>query len=293
MQGAATSFYGFVIFDSLVITGGEVRNPRRNMPLALWSTLIIIFLCYFAVSTVLTLMVPYYLQDLTAPISHAFRDVYWTSATWILTIGGIVGLMSSLFGALFPLTRNLQNMIEDGFIFSWIGKIHPKYGTPVQGSILLTLISALIAGLFDLEQLLKLLSIGTLLAYTMVSTALIILRYTSNIPDSADLNCNNNRNNYFTEKSKQMDYFAKYHNGDGNEYLSKTFDSSVNNQLQLKRYQQSDFLNGKHFLLWERGIIKNWKFSVDQLINRNRLKTPNSISTRIVGILTTAYGKCL
>ncbi|XP_060656596.1 cationic amino acid transporter 3 isoform X1 [Drosophila nasuta] len=177
LQGAATCFFGFVGFDCIATTGEEVREPRKNIPRSILLSLLIIFLCYFGVSTVLTLMLPYYYQDVNAPLPYAFEYVGWPVAMWIVTIGGLVGLLASLFGALFPLPRVMYSMAQDGLLFRFLGKISPRFQVPVTGSIVAALFTALIAGLFDLAQLVSLLSIGTLLAYSVVAISITILRY--------------------------------------------------------------------------------------------------------------------
>ncbi|KAH8246184.1 hypothetical protein KR038_002348 [Drosophila bunnanda] len=177
LQGAATCFFGFVGFDCIATTGEEVRNPRKNIPQSILLSLLIIFLCYFGVSTVLTLMLPYYLQDANAPLPYAFEYVGWPVAMWIVTIGGLVGLLASLFGALFPLPRVMYSMAQDGLLFRFLGKVSPRFRVPVTGSIVAALFTAVIAGLFDLAQLVSLLSIGTLLAYSVVAISIMLLRY--------------------------------------------------------------------------------------------------------------------
>ncbi|XP_020798256.1 cationic amino acid transporter 3 isoform X1 [Drosophila serrata] len=177
LQGAATCFFGFVGFDCIATTGEEVRNPRKNIPQSILLSLLIIFLCYFGVSTVLTLMLPYYLQDANAPLPYAFEYVGWPVAMWIVTIGGLVGLLASLFGALFPLPRVMYSMAQDGLLFRFLGKVSPRFRVPVTGSIIAALFTAVIAGLFDLAQLVSLLSIGTLLAYSVVAISIMLLRY--------------------------------------------------------------------------------------------------------------------
>ncbi|XP_037720412.1 cationic amino acid transporter 2 isoform X2 [Drosophila subpulchrella] len=177
LRGAATCFFGFVGFDCIATTGEEVRNPRKNIPKSILLSLLIIFLCYFGVSTVLTLMLPYYLQDANAPLPYAFEYVGWPVAMWIVTVGGLVGLMASLFGALFPLPRVMYSMAQDGLLFRFLGKVSPRFRVPVTGSIVAALFTAAIAGLFDLAQLVSLLSIGTLLAYSVVALSIMLLRY--------------------------------------------------------------------------------------------------------------------
>ncbi|KAH8351704.1 hypothetical protein KR059_012926 [Drosophila kikkawai] len=177
LRGAATCFFGFVGFDCIATTGEEVRNPRKNIPQSILLSLLIIFLCYFGVSTVLTLMLPYYLQDANAPLPYAFEYVGWPVAMWIVTVGGLVGLLASLFGALFPLPRVMYSMAQDGLLFRFLGKVSPRFRVPVTGSIVAALFTAVIAGLFDLAQLVSLLSIGTLLAYSVVAISIMLLRY--------------------------------------------------------------------------------------------------------------------
>lgn len=136
LKGAATCFFGFVGFDCIATTGEEVRNPTKNIPRSFILSLLIIFSCYFGVSTVLTLMVPYYQQDANAPLPSAFKEVGWDFAMWLVTIGGLIGLVASLLGALFPLPRIIYSMAQDGLLFRSLGKIHPKYKVPVIGSII-------------------------------------------------------------------------------------------------------------------------------------------------------------
>ncbi|PNF36650.1 High affinity cationic amino acid transporter 1 [Cryptotermes secundus] len=178
IKGAATCFYGFVGFDCVATTGEEVRNPQKAIPIAIILSLTIIFLSYFGVSTVLTLMWPYYLQDSDAPIPKVFLETGWPVAQWIVTIGGIFGLCASLFGAMFPLPRIIYAMAMDGLIFQFLGKVHHYFKTPFYGTLIAGLLTGLMAAIFDLDQLVNMMSIGTLLAYTIVAACVLLLRYT-------------------------------------------------------------------------------------------------------------------
>ncbi|KAF5296351.1 hypothetical protein FQR65_LT10243 [Abscondita terminalis] len=177
IQGAATCFYGFVGFDCIATTGEEVKNPQKAIPFAIITSLAVIFLAYFGTATVVTLMVPYYLQDINAPLPHAFTVVGWEVGKWIVTIGGIFGLCASLFGAMFPLPRVLYAMATDGIIFKFLGNVNARFQTPLIGTLLAGLLTGVMAGLFDLKHLVNMMSIGTLLAYTIVAACVLVLRY--------------------------------------------------------------------------------------------------------------------
>ncbi|XP_049779805.1 high affinity cationic amino acid transporter 1-like [Schistocerca cancellata] len=178
IKGAATCFYAFVGFDAVATTGEEAINPQRNIPLSIIFSLLIVFFCYFGVSTVLTLMLPYYLQDMSAPLSYAFQKVGWNWAGWIISAGAIFGLGASFLGAMFPLPRIIYAMSSDRLLFPFLGKVHHRFKTPFIGTICAGTITAIMALIFNVDQLVSMLSIGTLTAYSMVAACVLLLRYT-------------------------------------------------------------------------------------------------------------------
>lgn len=175
--GAATAFYSYVGFDVIATSAEEARNPHRNIPIAIIGSLVICMACYMAVAAVVTLMVPYALIDTTAPLSQAFAAHGATWAKYIIAVGAVCGLSTSLMTSIFPMPRIVYAIASDGLLPAWIGAVHPRLGTPAVATIICGTLAGLLALIFDLNALADMMSIGTLLAYTLVAASVLVLRY--------------------------------------------------------------------------------------------------------------------
>lgn len=183
IKGAAKCFYGFVGFDCIATAGEEAKDPKKSIPISVVVSLIIIFLAYFGISLVLTMMLPYYEQDSDSPFPHVYDRVDWPIQKWFVSIGALFGLFASLLGAMFPLPRIIYAMSIDGLLFEIMGRINQKFQTPFYGTLFAGTFTAFLSAIFALEDLFSMMSIGTLLAYSMVSACVLILRYAEDADD--------------------------------------------------------------------------------------------------------------
>ncbi|CAH0691640.1 unnamed protein product [Spodoptera exigua] len=177
IKGAAVCFYGFIGFDCVATAGEEARRPQKTIPFAVVASLLVVFLAYCGVSSVLTLMVPYYMQDEKAPFPFVYDQLGWPWAKYAVSVGAICALCSSLLGAVFPLPRIIYAMSSDGLLFRFMGQVSERFQTPLIGTMIAGLFTGTLAMIFRLEQLIHMMSIGTLLAYSMVASCVLLLRY--------------------------------------------------------------------------------------------------------------------
>ncbi|XP_044759781.1 cationic amino acid transporter 4 [Coccinella septempunctata] len=180
IAGAATCFYAFVGFDSIATSGEEAKNPSFSIPVATIISMGIVTLGYVLVAAALTLLIPYHDINPEAALPEAFAHVGMHWVKYVVSLGALCGMTTTLFGSLFSLPRCIYSMAQDGLLFGFLGNVNDKTQVPLANLVISGVLTSLIALMFDLEKLVEFMSIGTLLAYTIVSASVIILRYRPN-----------------------------------------------------------------------------------------------------------------
>lgn len=179
MAGAATIFFAYIGFDSVSTHAEEAKNPRRDVPIGIITSLILCTLLYIAVAAIITGMVPYKQINIDAPVSDAFRQVGLPWAQFLVSLGAVAGITSVLLVLMLSQPRVLLAMARDGLVpKSFFGDVHPRFRTPWKSTIVTGLFVAALAAFLPLRILAELVNIGTLLAFVIVCAAVLIMRRT-------------------------------------------------------------------------------------------------------------------
>jgi APA family basic amino acid/polyamine antiporter len=177
--GAAYIFFAYIGFDAVSTTAQEAKNPQRDLPIGIIVSLAVCTLLYIGVAAVLTGMVPWQQVSIEAPISQAFLDRGLGWASNIITAGALAGLTSVMLVMLLGQTRVLYAMANDGLLpKKFFAEVHPKFRTPFKNTYLVGTIAAIVGALTPIDDIGKMVNIGTLLAFVIVCTAIMILRVT-------------------------------------------------------------------------------------------------------------------
>lgn len=178
--GAAHIFFAYIGFDSISTHAEEAKNPKRDLPIGILGSLLICSTLYIAVAAILTGMVPYGEIDVNAPIASAFVRHGTTWASGLITVAILAGITSSLLVGTLSQPRIMLAMARDGLLPpGFFGAVHPKFKTPYKSTILVGIVVGLIAAVAPLDFLAELVSVGTLFAFLVVCSAVLVLRYRS------------------------------------------------------------------------------------------------------------------
>jgi len=187
MLGASIVFFAYLGFDCVSTHAEEALKPRRDIPIAILASLVICTVLYVAVAWVLVGMDPYPTIDTHAAAASAFRkraeasggSVFLRGAAFLIALGALAGMTSVLLVTFLGQARIFLAMARDGLLpQSVFGAVHPRFKTPHRSTILTGVVSALVAGFTPITKLEEMVNIGTLLAFSVVCIAVLVLRKT-------------------------------------------------------------------------------------------------------------------
>lgn len=177
VTGAATVFFAVFGYDALSTAAEESVEARRQMPKAMLLSLGIAMVLYILVCLVLTGMQNYRDLDPNSGISSAFASVGMSGVANVIALGAVVGIVTVTFTFMMAAARLWYALSRDGLMPAWFGGIHPKRKIPHRATWLIGMIAAVLAGLLPIEAAAELTNIGVLLAFVVVTTSVIVLRY--------------------------------------------------------------------------------------------------------------------
>ena len=175
-RAAGVVFFAYIGFDAVSTAAQEARNPQRDMPIGILGSLIICTILYILVSGLLTATVHYSRLNIGAPVSLAIRETGVKWGSYVVNAGALAGLSTVMLVMLLGQSRVFYSMANDGLLWKWAGEIHPRFRTPWKSSIIVGIFVAFFAALIPIGILGELVSIGTLLAFIIVSAGVWILR---------------------------------------------------------------------------------------------------------------------
>jgi APA family basic amino acid/polyamine antiporter len=183
MLGASIVFFAYIGFDSISTHAEEARNPQRDVPIGIITSLVLCTVLYMAVAAVITGMVRYPEIDVHAPIAVAFgqrahetESGVLQASTVLISAGGLAGMTSVLLVLFLSQARVFMAMARDGLLPRKFGEIHPRFRTPHIATMATGAVICLVAALTPIQEIAKMVNIGTLLAFVMVCMAVMILR---------------------------------------------------------------------------------------------------------------------
>ncbi|KAG6541155.1 hypothetical protein Mapa_017452 [Marchantia paleacea] len=185
LAGAATLFFAYIGFDTVASTAEEVVNPQVDLPWGIALSLCVCSTLYMLVSSVIVGIVPYNMMDVDTPMSTAFASNGMPWAMYIVTAGAVAALSTTLMGSLLPQPRILMAMARDGLLPKFFSRVNKTTKVPVNGTLISGLAASIMAFSMDVDQLAGMVSVGTLLAFTIVGVSTLILRYAAPMDVSA------------------------------------------------------------------------------------------------------------
>jgi APA family basic amino acid/polyamine antiporter len=176
LTGAAIVFFSYIGFDALSTCAEECHTPQRDLPRGIMFTLIFCAILYAAVALVLTGIVHWDTLNNDAPVANALKAVGLNRLRFVVTVGALLGMISSVLVGQYSQSRILFAMSRDRLLPGVFCRVSPKFETPDVSTWIAGIVVAIPAGVWDIGTFADLTNIGTLFAFVVVSVGVILLR---------------------------------------------------------------------------------------------------------------------
>ena len=180
LRASGVIFFAYIGFDGVSVAAQESRNPQRDLPIGILGSLAICTVLYILMAVTMTGLAPYRTLNVANPVSVAISAGGPTLA-WLgplVNVAAITGLSTVILVSLYGQTRIFYAMSRDGLLPPLFSKLSPRFATPISGTLVTFAFVAFLGGVFPIDILGELVSIGTLLAFVLVCIGVIVLRYT-------------------------------------------------------------------------------------------------------------------
>ncbi|MCM0606045.1 MAG: amino acid permease [Xanthomonadaceae bacterium] len=187
LTGAGVVFFAYIGFDAVSTAAQEAKNPQKDLPIGILSSLVICTVLYILMALVMTGVVPYKELGVPDPVAvgvdriitlRGWLPIAGKTLSFLVKFGALAGLTSVILVMMMGNTRVLYAMSKDGLL-PWFSKVHPTFQTPYIATVLTGIFASLCAGLMPMSLVGELVSIGTLLAFVLVCLGVPILRITN------------------------------------------------------------------------------------------------------------------
>jgi APA family basic amino acid/polyamine antiporter len=182
--GAAVIFFAYIGFDAVSTCAEECKNPGRDMPIGIMGSLVVCTLVYVVVAAVFTGLMPYpalvSLDERQRSEALAVAMTYVHMPTWmvgVVAFGSVVAQTAVLLVFQLGQPRILFAMARDGFLPPVFARVHPRFRTPHVSTILTGVLVGTVSAFANIDEMVDLTNIGTLFAFVLVCTGIIVLRF--------------------------------------------------------------------------------------------------------------------
>ena len=178
LRASGIVFFSYVGFDAVSTAAAEARNPQRTIPIGLIATVAVSTFLYVAIGLVMTGLVPYEKLNVADPLALAVQDSS-ISLSWLdelVSLAAVIGLAATVMVTFYGQTRIFMRMASDGMLPDAIGRVGGRFQTPGFATAICAVFGSIVAGLLPIDVLGDLVSIGTLLSFTIVCAGVLVLR---------------------------------------------------------------------------------------------------------------------